>query len=655
MKEELGTKVNTQHTEDTLMDVPSWLFVNSMRMETLQYVKLSSQELYNVWRKRALNEMESEVKEHAWVLAERGGTRLGRFRNPETSQLLTECIALFREPLGFVIPDKVPTREYFHSKLNELASQYKIFVHGYPKLSDRVDEILKDISTVELQEIELDKQNRDAHVVREQEQEAQEEAEEEAEQEEERESKFSREDEQPNPWEVRLLSLKPSLKRGQEAFYPFFEFQVRKEQPILPFPERLLLSDNFFRPSWISTGDRRLKTVTFVMEWIPELPESSEDQESSAKEAHIIRYFCALSLAEGETIRKVIHIRHPVLNNCAIALRSLEGGIIDQSSLFWPEPEVSPSEETTTTTTPETTTTTTTEATTTTTPETTTTTTPETTATDPSTALTVPTAPLRKHQFTKLCTEALKFVNCEMYYKDDELEILEQALAGAPLEARKEFFLDCLRLRRHERNVWDDTPLAKIFTPQDEWHMIRARAILQQVTVAINRTIKTRKKPKPWWNPYDIFKAYDADADGCLNRDELIHAFEEMKLEFSPQDYYEISKLIPQTDRGLYSMSAWATTLNLKTNAQIEEILVGKVFKATDNTENETWTCKVCSYAFNPKWVVVCDACQYNILGDPVVDLKEDEWACGKCSLRNNKREWFCTACWNARPSRFSL
>lgn len=116
----------------------------------------------------------------------------------------------------------------------------------------------------------MDKQNRDAHVVREQEQEAQEEAEEEAEQEEERESRYSREDEQPNPWPVVLLGQQPSLKRGEEAFYPFCEFHVRKEQPILPFPPNLLLTDNFFRPSWISTGDRRLKNVTFILVWFPE-------------------------------------------------------------------------------------------------------------------------------------------------------------------------------------------------------------------------------------------------------------------------------------------------------------------------------------------------------------------------------------------------
>jgi len=66
------------------------------------------------------------------------------------------------------------------------------------------------------------------------------------------------------------------------------------------------------------------------------------------------------------------------------------------------------------------------------------------------------------------------------------------------------------------------------------------------------------------------------------------------------------------------------------------------------------WTCKVCSYAYNPKWVVVCDACGHDLIGAPVIKLGDGEWSCVRCSLRNKKRDWFCDACWNARPTRFS-
>lgn len=91
-------------------------------------------------------------------------------------------------------------------------------------------------------------------------------------------------------------------------------------------------------------------------------------------------------------------------------------------------------------------------------------------------------------------------------------------------------------------------------------------------------------------------------------------------------------------------------------NSEIEAILVNKMFvNPTDKSKNnEKWVCKVCSYAYNPKWVVVCDACQHDLLGEPIIRLSGDEWSCGKCSLRNKKRDWFCEACWNARPSRFA-
>jgi hypothetical protein len=42
--------------------VPAWLLVNSMRMESLQFVKLSLQELDNVWRKRALAALAAEAR-----------------------------------------------------------------------------------------------------------------------------------------------------------------------------------------------------------------------------------------------------------------------------------------------------------------------------------------------------------------------------------------------------------------------------------------------------------------------------------------------------------------------------------------------------------------------------------------------------------------
>lgn len=41
--------------------------------------------------------------------------------------------------------------------------------------------------------------------------------------------------------------------------------------------------------------------------------------------------------------------------------------------------------------------------------------------------------------------QALHFINSEMYYDSRDLELLENALKGASLNNRREFFMECLR------------------------------------------------------------------------------------------------------------------------------------------------------------------------------------------------------------------
>ena len=47
--------------------------------------------------------------------------------------------------------------------------------------------------------------------------------------------------------------------------------------------------------------------------------------------------------------------------------------------------------------------------------------------------------------------------------------------------------------RRRQRNLWVDTPLAKLFTAQAEWHLLRARAQLVLVRQAIRLRIASHQ------------------------------------------------------------------------------------------------------------------------------------------------------------------
>ena len=160
--------------------------------------------------------------------------------------------------------------EKFTDKLTGIVDDHKHMTVGESAIT-RIKEVVSKVSSVTEMQVADSGANLNSEVVHEQEQEAEEEAEEEAEQEEQKISAFSRDDEQHNPWVVDILTKVPSCKLGgEEPFYRFNEFQVRKDTPTLKFPENLLLSDNFFRPSWVGLGDRRLKNVGIVLEWNPD-------------------------------------------------------------------------------------------------------------------------------------------------------------------------------------------------------------------------------------------------------------------------------------------------------------------------------------------------------------------------------------------------
>merc|ERR1711924_350790 len=107
-----------------------------------------------------------------------------------------------------------------------------------------------------------------------------EEQEQEQEQEEEQQNMFSREDEQPNAWPCHLLGQSPNEPwkeagnaKGGDPGHPFFQlrsFRSRAEEPTLPFPEHLWITDNSYRPLRPSIGDRKLCSAFVLVEWQPE-------------------------------------------------------------------------------------------------------------------------------------------------------------------------------------------------------------------------------------------------------------------------------------------------------------------------------------------------------------------------------------------------
>jgi len=316
----------------------------------------------------------------------------------------------------------------------------------------------------------------------------------------------------------------------------------------------------------------------------PTLPASKREEISP-------RYLAALSLAEGETIRRILHSRQPVLDMCAIALRTIDGQAIDMSVHYYPEA------------------------------------TPEKEA----------------HDLVTMGLQCLKFINCEMYYSDKEIEVLEHALCRVSLQDRKVFFLENLRLRRRERNIWEDTPLAKLFVPSQEWHLLRTRAMIEKIGVAVRKAIRRRAGTSKF-NPYTVFDKWDANGEGSLGHEQMLEVMAALNLDFSPGDYHQALQLFPK-ENGKITRTVFQSILMLPSESSILDL--HQVHAANKGIPPSYWQCPNDTF-LNPPDTTVCLMCGLGATGR--YEPGRDQWGCITCSLFNNVSDFFCSACGHARP-----
>eukprot|EP00658_Telonema_sp_P-2_P085654 TRINITY_DN9806_c0_g1_i3.p1 TRINITY_DN9806_c0_g1~~TRINITY_DN9806_c0_g1_i3.p1 ORF type:complete len:1116 (+),score=353.53 TRINITY_DN9806_c0_g1_i3:180-3527(+) len=485
------------------LTVPAWLLLNAMRVEGLQYMKLCQQELENIWRKRALTGLIDDSqfavdKPSSFTAFE----RVRRFapsaqsgsRETTLKDRLVASIETFREAIGYPIPDDIDVPVTFAQRLEEhMAAKPKLLLqevsvhslHAKESNTSEVEDASEHALSVDRIQLVLsrimgalsahggeadEELGLNTEVVHEQE--AEEEQEQEAEQEEQRISAFSRDEEQQIAWDVRVLG---ATAAGDDAhrgspFYACSEFQVRSEQPKIPLPQWLTLSDNFFRAKWMGLGDRKLKNCTVFAQWL-------------------VGGGCVggvVSLAEGETLRWLLHNNvslngsHPAQTGSGIgvAIRVVgSGAYIDASDRFHSAMTAVLSsgraEE------------------------------PDTYSSSfaPLSAFAMDfqrnnisglsTAATTNHQEVDFCDPMavfFRFFNSDMFYTQRELAVLERhVLKDVPLSDRIAFFIECLRLRRRHRYEWEDAPVAALFIKDDEVDDLRCAAELRKLDDAFHK------------------------------------------------------------------------------------------------------------------------------------------------------------------------
>ena len=554
----INTELATHASGRPELDVPAWLLLNSMRLENLQAVKLGEQELQNTWRKHALKALVGEVDANKTNLAM---SRIRRFVG-DGKQWIQKCVEEYREVISHDV--SYEEGETHQHKMTKLLSDHEDFT-----ITDddkkRIGMIMASIqgAAAAYDSVDLGFESEVVH-----EQEAEQEQEQEAEQEEQRESAFSRDDEQHNPWECSALQSAGKITceqhtTGETPFYPLCDFKATESQPPIPFPSSLLVTDNFFRPTWLGLGERRLKVAFIIMTWIP--TNSTE------------RVTAIVSLAEAETLRWMMHTKHSTTTSIpSIALSTVHGNVIagDQHAFA--------------------------------------------------------------DESLMLC---VRFFNGEMYYTDHQLTQLENVLRSTPLQDRRNFFFEAVRLRRRQRGAFLDTPVAKLFTPQSEWHLIRTRGQIEYISQGMKHASL---------KGFDIREVYQThcEPDETITPEKLGRLIQIIVPGLSPGDIQNVVNTFDVEGTNLEKVFlTFSLPLDLQPTRQAEP--------AADDSaaQGGFWACRNCTY-LNPPFMTTCEMCDFGWTGQR--ECPHDKWVCapetGGCSFFNPKTLYYCEVCNRARP-----
>lgn len=100
------------------------------------------------------------------------------------------------------------------------------------------------------------------------------------------------------------------------------------------------------------------------------------------------------------------------------------------------------------------------------------------------------------------------------------------------IEDRHIWFDDIRKCRRRKQHIrWETTPIARIFTMNDELQILKYKATISRVTTLISQKGLLL---------LDAFRSFDSNRDGRLNCSELYGGLTWLGLDVTPADIYDI-------------------------------------------------------------------------------------------------------------------
>ena len=100
----MGASLGHRSSKQYLQDVISWLVINSMRVDSVQYNLSCEQSVANVWRKSAFHRLKESY------------TQLQDEHCPPESN---RAVSIFRERVDFTIENSIPTSHRYSVKIED--------------------------------------------------------------------------------------------------------------------------------------------------------------------------------------------------------------------------------------------------------------------------------------------------------------------------------------------------------------------------------------------------------------------------------------------------------------------------------------------------------------------------------------------------------
>ena len=587
----------------TLRDITAWLVVNSMRSENIQAGLLAEQRAANIWRKHSYRKLiaaptapgtaKAEGIIHACldVFRERVSYVVANIIPTSTSP--SEKLALSVQQYLHMLDDNPRAKEQLKAIVDDLTQMEQTtnaalrqiragtyMTQGAAESGDQglVGALEQALDLEQVQENEEEQENE-----QEQEQEKEEEREEEIIEETPEPMKFLRDDERQLSWDYETLCDAPSART--QGFYPLKTFKVHKgvgkTTAPLDFPGYLFLSKNYFREGWALNGHRRLKNLTIVLDWVPDSSALAIDTNASAGNTFTVaqesalrtafemfdtsgngrlqesdlkevlreidacveddelklqqmarevaeesrtfqtgmsstgtsfeelkrvlrskniyslqrgRHYVALSLAEAESLRVVMHLTKKNSHDGRLVpsklaetgLRIGGGTLLDTTAGYTP-------------------------------------------------------AQVFQGATAEQC---FRFLDSQTDFEDREISLLVRALQGSDCEMRAAFFESVRACRRRAKIPWASTPLAKVLTTPDEFHLLATRALVARVRMAL----KAKRM-----RLLDAFRAFDGEHIGRLTYEALYGGLSWLGLSLTSAQMLELAHRVDKTKDGYIS------------------------------------------------------------------------------------------------------